>query len=165
MPENFESMPRAIPEQEAKPSAEPKKEKFSDFHLEVGDRIYNTTGKYYEVRRIEHSVKQGGREKGSVALQGYDAGKMVGSEGDMSFKDLLQWQENIVYIDQPRLPEGKTLEDYAQAGRLKAAFMQIAESLKDPHLPRAEMDRLQVAKANLIREILAAQEEDENTVV
>lgn len=154
MPNNFESAPEA----------EPKKEKLADFHLEVGDHIYDTTGKFYEVRKIVTVTMRDGLERGTLVLQQYDTGKPIGSEFDMSIKHFLNWQGNITYIDQPRLPEEKTLEDYAQSGRLKAAFTNIETTLNDPTIEQAEVDRLNVAKADLIREILASDEQDEQTI-
>lgn len=174
---NFESMP--TPEAEASE----RKENFSDFDLQVGDRIvYDTRSDveketlpppkdYYEVRRIVPFQDS----EGTVLLQKYeyDANenrmKQEGNGLEASFDWVIQHQEHFLDIDQPRLPEGKTLEEYATSERLIAALNSIngvipeaasptdsyiAGTLSDPNVSLSERDRLRVAKANLIREII-----------
>jgi hypothetical protein len=163
----------------AQPEAGKKKEKFEEFDLRPGDRIVYDTRKDSEKATVEptkdcyevRSIVEGEEKDSGVFLLKYEHqekdGRMVpkGDAKKVPFSWVVKEQGKFLSIDQPRLPEGKTLRDYAAGGRLKIILDGIegkadgtesenAGTLKDPNLLDSERARLMVAKANLVRQIM-----------
>ena len=60
-------------------------------------------------------------------------------------------------FDWPDLHDLFLLED--KYPNMKAAYTKITETFKDPALEQSEIDRLKVANAELVREVLASKED------
>lgn len=165
---SFESMPHGMVPPEAAPDAEetlnepsnPETavETFNPSQLRPGDQFFDTEERKYEVRRII-SVP-GDEEKGSILLRWY---KKPGNtpDFDVSFKRFAEQaflgnDVTIVRYDRPRVPEGVDLKQFKEYNRWEIATKQIDEMLKEKDLEVSERDRLNVAKANIAREIVAA---------
>lgn len=152
---SFERMPMPTPEDEASE----KKENFADFDLQVGDRLYDNAGNYKEVLKIVELSDDVSFQEGTVYVRQYIDGEPAKQIEDMLFTEFVHGQDTIADIDQPRLPEGKTLEDYMNTGRANAQRLQIETILKNPDSPNNDIAEALLAKSNLIREILSNQKQ------